>query len=214
MRFNTKADKEAIAYRDSMLARYRAAKIEMRVGKQTFSCRAIGKSDFVKAIRMQLREIQRGSENGKKLLEELAKLPLKPDIVEYNVSQTAYYGSIVVMHEAFIPQGQVMGKGQARFENEKGQALLAGFYPYMTLAHELFHVGQFQFGDFFEPYCNWICSWTGGPWNLSKGACERDAVRYTNQIRLDKNLGRVRTYYHGRGGPQIDSYKKALKRNQ
>lgn len=150
-----------------------------------------------------------GSGHGKMLLKELAKLPLKPGIVEYPTSHAARYkNEIVVLHNAVNPQG----KGFVRFETSEGLKGRSSVHPYMALAHELFHVGQYQRAKFFEPYCNWLCDWTGGPWKPGKTAYENPAVQYMNQIRIDHGLARVRTHYAGFGGPKIDSYKKASAR--
>jgi len=116
----------------------------------------------------------------------------------------------VVLHNAIIPQGE----GQARFEDSKGTPLRGSFLPSMSLAHELFHVGQLQKSDFFQPYCNWICNITGGPWKLPKKIFETDAIRYTNQIRIEQGLDYIRTYHSGYGGTKSDSYNEATKRTK
>ena len=210
MKVDTNAAKEAIAKRNMKLSVYKRREVVVNIDQGIkFVCHTIGPSSYTPLIKEQIRKIMSGSEHGKILLRELAQLPIKPDIVEYSTSHVARYkDEIVVLHNAITPQG----RGLARFETSKGRKSRSSFYPYMVLAHELFHVGQYQRAKFFEPYCNWICDWTGGPWKLGSKAYENQTVRYTNQIRIDHNHGRIRTHYHGFGGPQIDSYKEAKAR--
>ena len=200
-----KTDAEVIGYRDQLLKVYPKKDVRLNAGNNlTFRYSVIGTSNFKARVESQVKSIVRASHHGKILLQELAKLPKIADIVEYKTSHTAFHkDSIVVLHNATTPQGQ----GLARFESQDGQRLRGSLHPEMILAHELFHVGQVQKAKFFEPYCNLLCGWLGGPWEPSM--LESSAIKYTNQIRIDKKMGYVRTHYSGYGGVPVDSYKKA-----
>jgi hypothetical protein len=203
-------DQDAINLRNGLLKSYSPAEFNYSIkSKLSLKYRVIGTKQFQSLVRNQLREIVQKSDHGQRLLTELASLPAIIDFVEHQASHAAFYaGSIVVLHNATSLQG----RGLARFESKKGRGLRGSFSPAMALAHELFHAGQFQKTDFFTPYCNTLCGWTGGPWKLGKSALEMGAIHYTNQIRLDKNLGYVRSYYEAYGGRKIDSYQDAEKR--
>lgn len=98
------------------------------------------------------------------------------------------------------------------FEDEDGERVSKRILSEIALAHELFHVGSYQKAKFFQPYCNWICNLTGGPWELPDSAIELVALKYANLIRLDKTTGYVRTYYDFNDFLKEDSYKKAHER--
>lgn len=207
---NIRNDKDAINFRDSLLKSYSPSNFNLLIKKnRVLKYRVIGTRLFQTLIEHQLKEIMHRSPHGRTLLSELAALPKTIDFVEYKTSHAALYDdSIVVLHNVMSSQGM----GVARFESKTGRPLRGSFAPAMALAHELFHVGQYQKADFFQPFCNTLCSWTGGPWKLGTSALERGAVHYTNQIRIDKNLGYVRSYYAAYGGAKIDSYADAKKR--
>lgn len=203
-----KNDADAIMLRDQLLSIYHAKTFSVKIKIGTnFNYRVIGTNNFSLAIALQIKAIMGSSDHGKILLQELARLPEKIDFIEYETSHAAAHdGFIVVLHNATTPQG----KGLGRFESKSGKPLRGSFLPEMALAHELFHVGQLQQAKFFEPYCNFLCTWTGGPWTLPK---EPAAIRYTNQIRMDKNLGYVRTYHAAYGGRKIDTYEETNARH-
>ncbi|MBL1258954.1 MAG: hypothetical protein COB30_017285 [Ectothiorhodospiraceae bacterium] len=201
-------DADAIILRDQLLSIYQAKEFSVKIRPRiSFNYRVVGSDNFALAITLQIKAIMGSTEHGNILLQELAKLPEKIDFIEYDTSHAASHdGFIVVLHNATTPQGNGLG----RFQSKSGKFLRGSFLPEMALAHELFHAGQLQQAKFFEPYCNLLCSWTGGPWKLPK---EPGAIRYTNQIRIDKNLGYVRTYHAAYGGRKIDSYEEASTRH-
>jgi len=197
-------DADVIMLRDQLLSIYPAKEFSVKIKTDiVFNYRVIGSGNFSSAIILQIKAIMGSSNHGKILLRELAKLPKKIDFIEHKTSHAASHdGFIVVLHNATTPQGS----GQGRFESKSGKFLRGSFLPAMALAHELFHTGQLQQAKFFEPHCNFLCNWTGGPWKLPK---EPGAIKYTNQIRIDKNLGYVRTYHAAYGGRKVDSYEEA-----
>lgn len=205
-------DGDVIKLRDQLLSVYPAKDFSVQVkNTQSLNYRVVGSNSFAQAIASQLKKIIQSSSHGKILLQELARLPKKIDFVEYATSHAAFHeGSIVVLHNAITLQGKEL----ARFETEMGKMVRGSFYPEMALAHELYHVGQFQQETFFEPHCNLICTWTGGPWKLPKNVFEMNAIKYTNQIRLDRGFGYVRAYHTAFGGRKIDSYEKATERQR
>jgi hypothetical protein len=209
---NIRSDAEAINLRNQRLRSYNAKELSVSVvNDQKFHYRVVGSKTFASTVTSQLNLILKKSKHGRLLLQELAKLPKIIDFVEYKTSHAAFHsGSIVVLHNATAPQGD----GLARFESKTGKMFRGSFLPEMVLAHELFHAGQFQKASFFEPYCNFICSFTGGPWKLPKSAFEIGAIKYTNQIRIDNNIGYVRAYYNAFGGTKIDSYEETNDRRK
>ncbi len=202
-------DADAIMLRDQLLSIYRAKEFSIKIKADIiFNYRVIGSDNFASAITLQIKEIMGSFNHGKILLQELAGLPKKIDFIEYKTSHAASYdGFIIILHNATTPQGNGLG----RFESKSGKSLRGSFSPAMALAHELFHTGQLQQAKFFEPHCNFLCNWTGGPWKLPK---EPAAIKYTNQIRIDKNLGYVRTYHEAYGGRKVDSYAEASIRHE
>lgn len=198
--------KRALSIREQAIALYPKTQHTLYVGAQhTFQYVVIGTTSYKQIIEQQLKSIARGSNAGKLLLQELSKLPKVAIIIEANSSHAfAHKEDIILLHNAISSQGY----GKGRFEDAKGRRLVGSFRQNMTLAHELFHIGQLQKANFFKPHCNWVCI---NPWG-NNSMIENDAIRYTNQIRLQKNYGMVRTHHAANGGLVADSYQKAQSR--
>ena len=93
------------------------------------------------------------------------------------------------------------------FENMRGKSTDSYVLIENVLAHELFHAWRNT--RYFR----------GGPKNLGPPvhgakAQEVSATRYTNQIRIRQNRGKVRVGYTQFNSPRVDTYEDALKRTQ
>ena len=183
-----------------------------------FKYNTIGGKELAPKVDVLLSNIRK-SEAGEELLQRLAAQGESLDIVESAGPSGAFKeidsaGSIILLN---LASRQAPG---VYFQNSRGEYFQGSTKIENVLAHELYHAGTFTGADFFQPEWAFWHFWTPSEASWVKNA-ESRALRYTNQIRLQRGQERIRATYMSFGNQHSildrnadlrDSYDDAMAR--
>ena len=228
-----------VTRRNDALSTHRTPKnFALALGSATFQCRIIGPPEYILAVEQQLTRLASQSHYARLLLEELGRLPGKIDIYSHlsgaaTINPSDHY-DIIVEHNACVGNKLITRQclngtvkiaegSEPKFEYPGNPTSITDNHmpSIIILAHELFHAGWYQNRNFYQRFEPYYRARSVQDKQLDALYFPKDnvdeseilATKYTNLIRIDLNIGRIRAYYHHSDKQPLDSLKNATSRH-